>query len=281
MRKIVRNQSKMIPRPFSELNGPRPKWKNTTNHQMLSDNEAFNFPGVAQAKTVFHNLQRPKQTTYTSKGKVSYSSIKITKPETANELRTSVNMPKDNNIGMYTPVQLPTKSPNNISDDQNNLKVAIKNYYQIPTPSRFFPPVEQEPNGQSQRVSSKESTILIPPDTTKAKEALQVKGILIPNAKLTTTSDALAGPRGTVHSIIDIDPDNEKADFLIEGLPMDSTMFSYNLTSDPFTCSVIKVALADLDAQEKFSQLNIEVRSAVVGRCKIETLDRLPPLTQV
>ncbi|KAJ8737351.1 hypothetical protein PYW07_000622 [Mythimna separata] len=259
----------MIQRPFSDINVPLAKWRNGSSHlsSIFRDSEAFHFPGSAQVKTVFHNLQRPKQSTYTSidtsKGKISYSSIRMTKPETTNELRANImNMSKVNNI--YAPMQLPFDEPHNISD-QSNVKLAIKNYYQIPTPSKFFPPIEEHDAsnmGQSleQRGTSKENTVVIPDfqDTTKEKDALKVKGILIPKSKLTTTTEVAGFRRQPKHSIIDIDPDNEKADFLIEGMPMDSTLFSYNLTSDPFTCSIIKVAIADIDAQEKFSQLNIE-----------------------
>ncbi|KAJ8737624.1 hypothetical protein PYW08_000219 [Mythimna loreyi] len=267
LRKIVRNQSKMVQRPFSEINVALPKWKNNTNHHMVHENEAFHFPGIAQVKTVFHNLQKAKQPTFTSldtsKSKISYSSIKMTKPETANEIRTNImNISKDINI--YAPKQLHYDIPKNTTDP-NYIKLAIKNYYQIPTPSRFFPPVEEhevQNSGQSfdQRGTSKENTVVIPnfQDTTKEKESLQVKGILIPKTKLTTSTEAPGVRKETIHSVIDIDPDNEKADFLIEGMPMDSTMFSYNLTSDPFTCSIIKAAMADIDAQDKFSQLNIE-----------------------
>lgn len=260
----------MVQRPFSEIDGPQPKWINNTTHHSVRDDIAFNFPSITQSKTVFHNLQRPKISTMlasvdTGKGITSYSNMKISKSETANELRMANRYTSKEYI--YVTLPPPPKEVSNNISKTGNIKLAIKNYYQIPTPSRFFPPAEDHDvqNAFEQRGSSKENTVVIPDfqDIPKEKENLQVKGILIPKTKLKAQTEAPAVRKETIHSIIDIDPDNEKADFLIEGLPMDSSMFSYNLTSDPFTCSVIKEAIADIDAQEKFSQLNIEVRFAV------------------
>lgn len=266
MRKIVRNQSKMVQRPFSENTAGETIWKNTTNPHNVRFNEALNFPVVAQMKTMFHNMQRPKMSTIltsleTSKGKTSYSKMKISKPEIPSELRLARNTFTDIlNVTVQPPKDHHESYLNKTS--LNNIKLAIKNYYQIPTPSRFFPPIEEHDiQSAEQRGNSKENTVVIPDfhETAKDNESLQIKGILIPKSKMKTEAENSVAYREMIHSIIDIDPEDEKADFLIEGLPMDSTMFSYNLTSDPFTCSVIKETRTDINAQEKFSQLNIEV----------------------
>ncbi|KAF9411276.1 hypothetical protein HW555_009890 [Spodoptera exigua] len=251
-------------------------------------------------KTVFHNIQRPKISTIftsheTSKGKASYSKTKMSNPATMNELRLTRNTFTDINVTIEPPKQQ-TELYNNVTN-VNDIKLAIKNYYQIPTPppSRFFPPIE-EPDVQmntdqrEREISIAETTasvpsvqkitnekedipvksILVPSsetviipnfhETNNEKKGLQVKGILIPNSKMKVQTESTASSvhKQTMHSVIDIDPDNERADFFIEGLPMDSTMFTYNLTSDPYTCSVLKITNTDIDAQEKFSQLNIE-----------------------
>lgn len=261
----------MVQRPFSEMNSPQQKWINKTSQHSLRENEAFNFPGITQAKTVFlHNLQRHKlSTTSTSKKNNNIVTHQhLNKPNMANELE--MNIINTSNHTYRPTMQSPTELPQNIS----NVKLAIKNYYQIPAPSRFFPPIEEHDaqnvaQSFEQRGNSKENTVVIPSfqDALKEKESLQVKGIIVPKSKLKTDNETTIVNRDTMHSIIDIDPDNDKADFLIEGLPMDSTMFSYNLTSDPYTCSVIHSASADIDAQERFSQFNIEVRTvaAIVG----------------
>ncbi|PZC81863.1 hypothetical protein B5X24_HaOG211876 [Helicoverpa armigera] len=269
LRKIVRNQSKMVQRPFSENSGPETIWRNMSYPHFGHVNQALLFPGIAQMKTVFHNMQRPKISTIltsleTNKGKASYSKMKITKPDNMpNELRLTRNTLTETNVTAQPPKEtreLRKPEARNMSS-VNNLKLSIKNYYQIPNPSRFFPPIEEHDiQSVEQKTTSKESTVLIPDfrETTKDKEDLQVKGILIPKTKAKEPVEDTVVRREMIHSIIEIDPDNEKADFLIEGLPMDSTMFSYNLTTDPYTCSIIRTTYTDIDAQEKFSTLNIE-----------------------
>ncbi|XP_022832907.1 alpha-mannosidase 2-like [Spodoptera litura] len=267
LRKIVRNQSKMVQRPFSENTGPDSMWKNLTNIHSVRVNEDLLFP-TNEMKTVFHNIQRPKISTMltsleTSKGKAPYSKTKISNPATTNELRLTRNTFTDINVTREPPRER-TAVYHNFTN-ANNIKLAIKNYYQIPTPSKFFPPIEEHgmhTSTEQRGTSSKENTVIIPNfhKTNNDKEDIQVKGILIPKSKIKTQTESTASAvrRQTMHSIIEIDPENEKADFLIEGLPMDSTLFTYNLTSDPYTCSVLKIIKTDIDAQEKFSQLNIE-----------------------
>lgn len=266
----------MVQRPFSENTGPDSIWKNLTNIHSVRVNEALLFPNVAQMKTVFHNIQRPKISTIltsleTSKGKASYSKTKISNPSTSNELRLTRNTFTDINVTTEPPKER-TEVYSNFTNARN-VKLAIKNYYQIPTPSRFFPPVEDHDmhaSTEQRGTSSKENTVIIPKfhEKKNEKEEIQVKGILIPNSnKIKTQTESTASSavrRQTMHSIIDIDPENEKADFLIEGLPMDSTLFTYNLTSDPYSCSILKTTNTDIDAQEKFSQLNIEVSSQYI-----------------
>ena len=128
----------MVQRPFSEIIAPQQKWTtNNTNLHSLHQNEVFNFPGVTQVKSVFHNQQRQKLSTIltaleTSKSKSLHQSVKISKPHTLNELQV-LNTSKEYN--MPRTMQSTTELRNNMSNQ--NVKLAIKNYYQIPTPSRF------------------------------------------------------------------------------------------------------------------------------------------------
>lgn len=50
-----------------------------------------------------------------------------------------------------------------------------------------------------------------------------------------------------------------KADFIIEEIPPADRAFSYNVSGHPYFCSVLPEAKADIDAQEKFLFLDIDV----------------------
>ncbi|XP_075991333.1 alpha-mannosidase 2-like [Anticarsia gemmatalis] len=259
LRKIIRSQSKMVPRPFSENSGTT-TWKNNS-FNTARYKEALMFPSVAQSKSVYHNMPRPRistilSTVETSRSKSSCSQIRIRPNDQSNERLardTNTSSPLRNN-------EILMRDTHNIHMNKNNM--TIKNFYQIPTQSRFFPPIDDRDNSYEQKSNSKENTVIIPESHGRPKDngSSQVKAILIPKSTIQTAPVQMNNRKTTSETptIIDIESDLEKADFFIEGVNMDSQKFSYNLSVDSFTCLVIKETKADIDAQEKFSQFNIE-----------------------
>lgn len=251
LRKIVRNQkSKMVQTPFSGT-GEGGKWKNST----IQTNEDLMFSGL---KTVIHKIQRAKVSTILSslenaRGKSAYTKFNTGRkenmfPSELRHARNTFNLNGTSQSGSF-PDQAIGNEIKNLTD------ISLNTYYEIPSQSKFFPPVEEH---NSEQKSLKENTIIIPEikEPMPNQSSLLVQGIYIAN------SEAKPAPPMKAQSFeVTADIDSDRVDYLIEGKPIDAdtNSYQYNASLDMFTCMSIKRSIADLDAQEKFSELDIEV----------------------
>lgn len=244
----------MIQRPFSENVAPTP-WKNVSSHAIIYDNRNP-FNGVSQVKTLYTNQQRPKLSALKSgRSKPTFSKVKVMKTDSVNDMFTrnsmsdgNVTNPPSTSEVVDQNLRYPNVIPNNMT---------IKNFYQIPIHSKFFPPLDERSSFEqgSSKENSENSIKFDSPETVKENVTLLVKGVVTAKSKRTKEPKEM----NMTHSIIDIDSTNEKLDFFIEGYPMDSQKFTYNLTVDPFICAVIREVKSDIDAQNYFANFNIEV----------------------
>lgn len=264
LRKIVRNQSKMVQRPFSD-DGSNSNivWKNMT----LPRNEALMPGGYTQVKTVFHKMQRPKMSTIlssveTGRGKATYSRTKIARNEIAPpiELRHARNT--INNVTLMdfqsTTVQSILFQPFSRNNSYPE-KVSVGTYYQMrePAPSKFFPSGDdRELQSVEQKINARDSTIVIPASPVgKENSSVIVKGIFIADTK-GKSKNLITDLRSNVAISAEND---EKVDFLLEEVSDSMSRYSYNVTNNPYTCIVMQETKADIDAPAQFSNLNIEV----------------------
>ncbi|CAB3259070.1 unnamed protein product [Arctia plantaginis] len=253
LRKIVRNQSKMVQRPFSENVAPTP-WKNVSTHSIVYDNRNP-FSGVSQVKTLYTNQQRPKLSALNSgRSKPTFSKVKVMKTDSVND-RLTRNSMSDGNVSSSPSTSEVVNQNIRYSNVMPN-NMTIKNFYQIPIQSKFFPSVDERSSFEqgNSKENSENSIKFDNPETVKDNDTLLVKGVVTANPKRTKEPKNM----NMTHSIIDIDSNNEKLDFVIEGYPMDSQKFTYNLTVDPLICAVIREVKAEIDAQNYFANFNIE-----------------------
>lgn len=257
LRKIVRNQkSKMVQTPFSGT-GEGGKWKNAT----LRTNEDLMFSGL---KTVIHKIRRPKVSTILSslenaRGKSAYTKYNSGRKENmfSNELRHARNTFNLNSTarglsfdGTHYPKQAVENEVKNLAAD-----VTLNKYHEISSQSKFFPPIEEH---SSEPKSNADNTIIIPElkEQMPNNSSLLVQGIYIANSKANPVLPVKSRP-------LDVTPDidSDRVDYLIEGKPIDSdsSRYQYNTSLQMFTCLSIKRSVADIDAQEKFSEFDIEV----------------------
>ncbi|XP_072930308.1 alpha-mannosidase 2-like [Epargyreus clarus] len=264
LRKIVRNQSKMVPRPFSDIASI--DWNNKTPqfpHAMI-------FPGYAQVKTVIHKMQRPKISTIlssveTSRSKATYSKMKMTKNNSvsSNELRSTRNV--------FDNVTHPdVGDPNNVLFPDFDLKnqlintsypgnIALETFYHIPATSRFFSNINQDASNKKEKEDLDNNTIIIP--VPGDDRNLIVQSIFKPANDLNLKTDnALANILSPKTTVSDIDADNEKPDFILEEVAdsISPSTYQYNISIYPYICSVIPKSKADFDALKKFTQFDVE-----------------------
>ncbi|XP_028162979.1 alpha-mannosidase 2-like [Ostrinia furnacalis] len=260
----------MVQRPFSDDNpGGSIVWRNTSQFQP-KHNEALMPPGYAQVKTLFHKMQRPKMSTIlssveTGRGKSTYSKMKIARNENPLELRLARNT--FNNITMAL-LQSSTEEsilfqPPGAKNNSFPGEVTVESYYQIPSPSKFFPSVDdRDLQSVEQKINTKDNTIVIPArPVEKDNSSILVKGIFIADAN-EKSPNAVSDLRssGTSGNMISSEND-EKADFLLEELSGDGSFgsrYSYNVTTNPYTCVIVQGNKADIDAQAQFSSFDIE-----------------------
>lgn len=250
LRKIVRNQkSKMVQTPFSGT-GEGGKWKNST----IQTNEDLMFSGL---KSVIHKIQRAKVSTILSslengRGKSAYTKYNSGRkenmfPKDLRHARNTLNLNGTTRIGGF-----PAHSFEN--EMKNLTDISVNTYYEAPSQSKFFPPVEEDSN----KKPIKENTIIIPEikEQMPNQSSLLVQGIYI--AKPVTKN---IPPRKSQSWEVSADTDSDRVDYLIEAKSIDADInsYHYNATLDMFSCLSVKKSTADLDAQEKFSEFDIEV----------------------
>lgn len=255
----------MVQRPFSDTGGQALMWSNSSGLQQMR--EAIMLPGFAQINEVIHKMNRPKMSTIlssveTSRGKSALNKMKSSHDHHVNELRLARNTFSNINVTPSHSVSIndPAVHASNLQPNNHKNNIAIGAYYAMPTPSKFFPPLdEQDLQSIEQKTNSRENTIIFPevPETTENETAI-VKGIFLANRNHSKEFDEVQVPK-TAH--VDIEADSDKADYFLQGTPIDAgDMYSYNSsTHHPFNCISIKEAKADINAQELFASFDIEV----------------------
>ncbi|XP_073951361.1 alpha-mannosidase 2-like isoform X2 [Choristoneura fumiferana] len=261
LRKIVRNQSKMVQTPFDDMGGTL-TWSNVSHP--LRIHEAHMFPFHAQVKTMFSSRQRPKSAIIasmeTGRGK-SYSRTRIAHTEKLLPIELRLTRNTYQNISMASPIKNePFFSDKNLYNVSPPVAAIVENFRKIPS-SNFFPPVDENVmQNPVPRPVTKEKTIIIPDyrEHTKRYDTLQVRGLIRPNVTKNTKPEDAEVKYSTESTEID---DGDKADYLIEepsGSQPRSFVYSRNISANQLKCTVVKTMNADIDAQMKFSEFDIE-----------------------
>ncbi|XP_068632406.1 alpha-mannosidase 2-like [Battus philenor] len=265
LRKIVRSQSKMVQRPFSESGGTQVFWKNismSSSPYRLKVHAAL-FPGYAQGK-MLHNKQRPKISTILSavdtlRSISASSKIKMNRRENKhpNELRlaretlynNSHSLPADN---ILFPLD---NSLDRIFNNSFPDAITVESFYQMPRTSRFFPPVEEQ---ILQRPEREENYKVSDIHHIYGNSSVPKKSIF---RETSDVNDKSAEPNDLhIRKLPEYDVDTDKVDFLIEEITPEIVPMYYNYTapSNPYSCVVLQQYKADIDAQEKFCNFDIE-----------------------
>lgn len=237
--------------PFSDSGSTNVISRNTSIPQQLS--LELMFPGYVASKTVVHKMQRPKMSTILSsldigKSKNTYSKMKIRRNDNviSNELRLARNINKS--------IPEPSLS-NRYLFSENQSRLSMENYYKIPTQSIFFPSIDDRELQSVELKTIGKDTITFPEsiiDSTYENDTSLIKSIFIAKSKFKTDTFET--------STSSINTENEKLDFLLEGLPVTpNSMYRYNYTSNPYTCISVNKIKSDIDVDEKFSEFDIEV----------------------
>ncbi|CAH2103091.1 unnamed protein product [Euphydryas editha] len=226
--------------------------------------QQFMFPGYTQVKSVIHKMQRPKISTIvssidTGRSKSMFSRMNISKNDNIRpyELRMArdaianvIRQNEDNFIfGDTESVSL---------SDVNDTDMKVP--YAIPT-SNFFTSLDE--SKQHDASPHNKNSISIPENSVQdTNNNIFVNSIFVSNKNiaLNNTYDInLNNTQLPKLSKSSYEVDLEKADFLIEEAPAAIEASFYNTTEMvPYICTALHEAKADIDAQEKYSHLDIE-----------------------
>ncbi|XP_045783838.1 alpha-mannosidase 2-like [Maniola jurtina] len=223
LRKIVRNQSKMVQRPFSESGND---FKN------LKLNNKVIYPGYAQKKSTVHKMQRLKMPTILTN--------EIVHPF---DLRTARNA-----INLFRRREESSILPGAISNEfLNTSNVAI------PT-SIFFPPAEEKVPSSSEQDSSMKYNV-VTSDKSAINDKLLAKSVI---SSTETTNDGEFEANAIELNLTYYDTGVKKADFFSNKGSAKVTISNNKSWHIPFSCTEFHEFKADIDAQEKFNEFNIE-----------------------
>lgn len=247
---------------------------------MKHQSDAIVVPGFSHISTKVHKVQvqRPKMTTIVSMIEARAKTGHIRGKSSHIRGKSSNFRGKSSNHKTYTnhdknPNELRLTRHTNTSliyDDEpmfgtknkntNEVNINIEQFYKIP-PSKFFPPIDDHDlQSLEQKSNSNENTIIIP-EMPKLYENLStiMKGIFIKNPKDKTSVDDKIKTEKPLTVTLDFEPDQEKADFLLQGSPAVIKNFLYNSTVNPYICLTLKETRTDIDSQRRFSEFDIEV----------------------
>ncbi|RVE53098.1 hypothetical protein evm_002195 [Chilo suppressalis] len=265
LRKMVRNQSKMIQQPFSVSDNVHGSmaWRNKT---LVQGNEVFIHPGYSQVKTFMHRVQFPKISTILSSmdshSKATYSKTKLSNAGNIGslEFRLSKNSLKNLTMALSPTTEesyrfYPPRHTN------NSHETAAGAYYEIPqrpTAAQFFP---SSNDGDLQSVEQKpfsKDALVIPPNPKNDKESKSpvLKGMFIGDTKHNRSSHTVKDSKN--NGVLKAESD-DKVDYLIqENAPVVAPAYNYSVNVNPYVCVAIQKVQSDIDAQTKFIGLDIE-----------------------
>ncbi|XP_038216678.1 alpha-mannosidase 2-like [Zerene cesonia] len=244
LRKIVRNQSKMIQTPFSDT-------KYTTNNYSQSSHlrDFLMFPGYTQVKGGVHKMQRPRVSTIlssveTGRSKATYSKMKLSKNGHQNELRLARDT-------FYNTSDLPSKtnvlfpdytSPYIITNMSNSGEILLEEIGQIPPLNNF--PLTNTVNMKS------DANVLIDNNNSVLQNVYEVQYTKQSSKKFDINASL---------AVTEYDIDQDKADFLIEEPSIQMHLNqTQNIPILTYNCKNLLQQRVDIDAQEKLLEFDIE-----------------------
>ncbi|XP_012551789.3 alpha-mannosidase 2 [Bombyx mori] len=244
LRKIVRDHSKMVHRPFSDSSS-QILWKNSS----FKINEHDAFPAYIQMNAMLHKKIRPKISTILSGVESGRSKsgtrMNIGKSESLfhNDVRQARNT-------LYNKT-LPQPSVNNTPDQKNESNLDK-------SASKFFPSIEEhETSNEKNGIQSNDiaNTIIIPENVQYHNETeFLVQKIFVHKLDTDVSPGLTADANVPFNTEMDADTDR---DFLIERIPIKSS-YIYNATTNPYVCHLVRETNTDIDAQQKFLEFEIE-----------------------
>ncbi|CAG4962198.1 unnamed protein product [Parnassius apollo] len=253
----------MVQRPFSEMEGVF--WKNvslSSGPYRTKVHEAL-FSGYTQVKQVLNKKQRPKISTLLSavdtfRGASGYSKFKRggRGNRHPNELRlaretltkitpsNSVLFPEDNRL-------------DKINNSSFTPEITVNSFYEIPKPSRFFPLVDEQIMQRSEHKIEDKGKPIFTLGNRESHTKNSVKGVFVANTDINEKSLAINDIH--VQKLQEYDVDSDKVDYLIEeGTPNIFPLYNYSIPFKGYTCVTLQQYKADIDAQEQFSEFEIE-----------------------
>ncbi|XP_049886312.1 alpha-mannosidase 2-like isoform X1 [Pectinophora gossypiella] len=268
----------MVQTPFSETRVDNTvAWRNTS----LQPSDELMFSGHAQVKKKLHKMQRSKVSTILSSvdtgncGKSAYSKFKSDKKEnmlpnelrlTRNTLNHSVTRPP------AVPRPPPPPPPRNaesvlfplhsaqVQDEFSNKsysgEIAVDTFYKMPTLSNVKTLSSNDAHNIPPEIGSKD-TIVIPNSSSRENSSALVKGIFIANSELKVKPS----PPPTKMQSVDVSAELEgdRVDYLIQAKSLGpASVYSYNVSVNVYSCTSLPKSKADIDAQQKFIELDIE-----------------------
>ncbi|XP_061719612.1 uncharacterized protein LOC133526820 isoform X2 [Cydia pomonella] len=260
LRKMVRNQSKMVQRPFDDKSGMSAS--GMAGHSYLNP---LNIHRASSSRTVPVRSQQLRRVSLVP------SAIDITRGKSFSRIKTSqaeklqtVELRSERNIFLNSSKVMPqkfdlyslehSKNKGNDSTWEN-----IKGIRRKPSP--FFPAVDDN-NLQTIEAQPKE-TIVIPNPESQGKyetdDTLLVKGIFRAKSP-TIIKPSVKDEPNENRQTIPLDFDSQNLDYFLEittNLP--STVTGYNMSSEGFDiCASIESIRSNIDAQKKFTDFDIE-----------------------
>lgn len=251
----------MVQRPFSD-DGGKP-WSRIDSG--LPQLASITATGTVQTNMI-HKKQRQKITTIfsavdTVRNK-SAPSKKMSRNGFPNEFRTARNILLAPNRALQPFTGNDYSAPINMDHKQEN-NIAKTNPYPVLRESKFFPPVEDQELQSIEQKNSKENIVFPEEMDSKVNNGMHLKSVFMAHKNSTERIDNVLQPKLYPPEIIIADSpdgDSNKADYLLHGNPVDiETMYSFNSSVNPYVCETLTEVDADIDAQNKYFSLNIEV----------------------
>ncbi|KAJ2954498.1 hypothetical protein O0L34_g2777 [Tuta absoluta] len=274
LRKMVRSQSKMVPRPFSGMALTTSNW----GAKDPETRDALMFFRHSQPKTKIRKLQWPKTSSLLTQFDKSGYAKSFIKKKFANKTQTIVPLKPqleqrltrdtltnlshlfDNGAGkvdhiLFTERNTDTQHTNSTYANE----MSIDNYYQLPnvntkSPLKTVHPLKEAPAPHD----IDNDVVIIPNNMARNKSSLLVQGVFISNSDMTKPFIGALAPSPQADNM-SADLDGDRVDYIIQGKAVDDLRsLSYNTSLNLYTCMPLRESTADINTQDKFNSFNIE-----------------------
>lgn len=241
LRKIVRNQSKMVQKPFSDIN---------------TDQE-FKNPKQAQMKSVLHKMYRPKMSTILTSTDVGRSKAMFSRTHSNKNDAVAQYDLRSAKFTLIDSLHLKDNSPLaeaiTLGVNTSRLPEIVPKSYNVPT-SKFFPPIEEKVPQSIEQESILKDMLY----KALTNNSLFVQGM---PSRIETRQEVEANAVEQNLTASMQDTDDKPTDFF-ENKALIKLTVSNNKKplNAPISCTEFNEAKADIDAQEKFAEFDVEVR---------------------